>query len=231
VGGLLDRVRVDGESAALVSEIRELGLGYGLVTPYTTLFIEAQIEGAASAANMALYANQAALNQAWGQTTVQARVQNQLYQMAAQADLANGANVANHGQHSLAQIGQQQIDLTLVQRVPVQRIVLAGEQQTSFTPDWVEQNIDVDREIVFGSEEYFELATNPEARPFLQSGTNVVFDFQGEVISVQEKSADSVVDTGVATQAPVRREGNGIGFWLKDLIFWLIRILTEWVNM
>jgi Ca-activated chloride channel family protein len=231
VGGLLDRVRVDGESAALVSEIRELGLGYGLVTPYTTLFIEAQIEGAASAANMALYANQAALNQAWGQTTVQARVQNQLYQMAAQADLANGANVANHGQHSLAQIGQQQIDLTLVQRVPVQRIVLAGEQQTSFTPDWVEQNIDVDREIVFASEEYFELATNPEARPFLQSGTNVVFDFQGEVISVQEKSADSVVDTGVATQAPVRREGNGIGFWLKDLIFWLIRILTEWVNM
>ncbi|NIO72326.1 MAG: trypsin, partial [Anaerolineae bacterium] len=37
VGQLLDRVRVEGESEALVAEIKALGLEYGIVTPYTTL--------------------------------------------------------------------------------------------------------------------------------------------------------------------------------------------------
>lgn len=55
VGALLDRVRVDGESETLASEVRELGLRYGIVTPYTTFVVEARTGGAASAVNMDLY--------------------------------------------------------------------------------------------------------------------------------------------------------------------------------
>jgi len=182
VGALLDQVRVEGETQALVDEIRELGLSYGLVTPYTTFVIEGQTDGAASAENMALYGS-AELNQAWGRTTVQARVQNQAYQQAAQANLASGANVVNKGQQSLAQVGSQNVDLSLLQgqKAPSEPITL----------EWIERNVGIDRNVEFGSKEYFALADDPEARPFLQSGPNVVFTYQGQVVSVQDSG-----DTG-----------------------------------
>jgi hypothetical protein len=186
VGELLDRVRVEGESAALVDEIREIGLSYGLVTPYTTVVIQAQADGAASASNMALYGNQAELNQAWGQVTVQARVQNQLYQQADQANLANGANVLNNAQHSLAQVMNQNVDLSL----------LRGQANLDepITLEWIERNVGIDQNVIFGSDEYFALAADPAARPFLQSGSNVVFEHQGQVIAVQDPDAPEWVE-------------------------------------
>jgi Ca-activated chloride channel family protein len=177
IGQLLDRVRVEGESVALVEEIRTLGLGYGLVTPYTTFVIETQTNGAASAASMSLYNDQAELNRVSGATTIQARVQNQRYQQADQANLANGANVVNHGQHSLAQVTGQNVDLSLLQTQPY--------NQDPVTLEWIEENIRVDRYVIFGSDEYFDLAADPALRSFLQSGPNVIFAYQGEVISVQ----------------------------------------------
>lgn len=176
VGALLDRVRVDGESEALADEIRELGLSYGIVTPYTTFVIAGQAEGAASMENMDLYNNQTELNQASGRVTIRARVQNQMYQEAAQANLSTGANVANYGRQSLAQVGAQQVDLSLLQ----------GQKDLDgpIGDEWIEHNVKVDRTVEFGSEAYFALAADPEVRPFLQGGPNVVFAYQGEIIAV-----------------------------------------------
>lgn len=178
VGVLLDEVRVEGESLSLVEEIRELGLAYGLVTPYTTFIIEGQTAGAASAENMALYQRQAELNQTSGQTTIQARVQNQSYQQTDRANLAQGANVVNYGDRSLAQISNQNIDLTLLQQ--------NQEANPAITLDWLERNITVDRQITFGSEAYFALAEDPATRPYLQSGRNVIFTYQGETIAIED---------------------------------------------
>jgi Ca-activated chloride channel family protein len=177
VGALLDRVRVEGESQALVDEIRELGLAYGIVTPYTTFVIAGQAEGAASMDNMALY-DSAEVNEASGRVTIMARVQNQAYQQTAQAGLAVGANVQNYGEQSLAQVGRQQVDLSLLQ----------GQKDLGGPIDdlWIERNVKVDRTIEFGSDEYFALASDPEARAYLQSGANVLFEFQGEILSVED---------------------------------------------
>ncbi len=200
VGALLDQVRVEGESQALVEEIRELGLSYGLVTPYTTFVIEGQADGAASAANMALY-NSADLNQASGRTTIQARVQNQAYQQAAQANLASGANIVHQGQRSLAQVGSQNVDLALLQ----------GQKPPSgpITVEWISRNVGVDRTVDFGSEEYFALAEDPAARTFLQSGPNVVFTYQGQVISVQDPEhqgdQSGSADVAATSQAPANQ--------------------------
>lgn len=182
VGELLDRVRVEGESPALVDEIRELGLSYGLVTPYTNFVIEGQAEGPASTANMELY-QKGDLNQAWGQTTIQARVQNQAYQQTDQADLASGANVVNNGQRSLAQVSSQSVDLALLQ----------GQKNLDgpITEEWIARNIGIDRTVVFGSEDYFALASDPAVRLFLQSGRSVIFSYQGQVISVQDAEHQS----------------------------------------
>ncbi len=208
IGELLDRVRVEGESEALVAEIRALGLGYGLVTPYTTSVIAAQADGAASAANMALYQDQAGLNQAWGQTTVQARVQNQLYQQAAQANLAGGANVLNLGSRSLAQVADQNVDLALLQE--------KTDLDAPVTVEWIQDHIRIDRTIKFGSDEYFALASDPDARLFMQSGPNVVFSYQGQVVAVRDSEGGTE-----ALQKP------GPNAWLLEVYRQVVRVLKS----
>ncbi len=215
VGELLDRVRVEGESPALVDEVRELGLGYGLVTPYTTFAIEAQAEGAASADNMSLY-RQEGLNLAWGRTTIQARVQNQRYQQAERANLAGGANVVNNGQRSLVQVTGQNVDLSL----------LRGQKNINgpITAVWLEQNIKIDRHVAFGSADYFALAEDPALRPFLQSGSNVVFTYQGQVIAVRDAEAppppphQSPVNQMPSRSTRDQGAGFGIFSWFGQLL-------------
>ncbi len=177
VGRLLDQVRVEGETPALVEELQGLGLGYGLVTPYTTFVIQGQTGGAASAENMSLYSNLLDLGRGSGQTTIQARVQNQMYQETDRAELAAGANIINNSERSMAQVFNQNIDLSLLQQQQ-----LAG----SITLQWIEDNIKVDQEVIFGSKAYFTLADDPAVRPYLRSGSNVVFSYQGEVIAVRD---------------------------------------------
>lgn len=182
IGYLLDRVRTQGETESLAAEIRTLGLSYGLVTPYTTYLIAPQTTGAASEANMMLYdsSNQQMLNQVSGQITVQARVQNQSYQQAAQANLATGANVISVGQNNLVQIDALNIDIDLLGEW--------AEPGVAVSIEWLDQNIAVDRVIVFGSPAYFELAQEADVRLFLQTGQNVLFEYHGEVFRIITES-------------------------------------------
>ncbi|HOT92622.1 MAG TPA: VWA domain-containing protein [Anaerolineae bacterium] len=222
VGALLDEVRVKGEKAALIEEIRELGLSYGIVTPYTTFVISAQAEGAASMENMALYGNQTELNQVSGRTTIQARVQNQSYQQTNQANLAVGANVINREQRSMAQVARQYVDLSLVQA--------QGKVDEPITEAWIAANIKVDREIEFGSGEYFALANDPAARTFLQSGTNVLFSYNGEVVAVRDPQSADPQSTGdvppqAADSQPVQARQDGALSRLFELLKWLWQII------
>lgn len=218
VGALLDEVRVEGERAALIEEIRALGLGYGIVTPYTTFVISAQADGAASMENMALYGNQTELNQVSGRTTVQARAQNLSYQQSEQANLAVGANVINREQRSMAQVARQYVDLSLVQ----------GNVDEPISPAWIAANIKVDREIEFGSAAYFALADDPAARAFLQSGTSVLFNYNGEVVSVydSETPVEASPEAQIVNPLTARSEREGIFAWVRDLWVLLRRVVV-----
>jgi len=215
VGELLDVVRVEGESKALVEEIRELGLAYGLVTPYTTFVIAGQTQGAASAENMLLYQDQRSLNAASGQTTIQARVQNQAYQDAAQANVAQGSNIRNVQERSVAQVSNRQLDLSLLQG----RKDLDAEEV--ITDAWIEANIQVDRSVTFGSEEYFALAADPDARTAMQAGTNVIFQHGEEVIAIEDPYAPAAeTPTAPVSDVPAERSGWFTQMW--DLLLeWL----------
>jgi hypothetical protein len=105
-----------------------------------------------------------------------------MYQQASQANLASGANIVNQGQHSLAQAADQQVDLSLLRK--------QGNVDGPITAAWLARNVKVDRQVEFGSAEYFALAANPALRPYLQSGPNVLFAFQGEVIAVWDDPAE-----------------------------------------
>jgi hypothetical protein len=141
--------------------------------------------------NMALYGYSYELNQASGQVTTQARVQNLAYQNATQADVAIGSNIVNNGGYSLAQTYDLAQNAAVQAPLNVDLSLLQGQGNLDepITVEWVERNVGIDRTVVFGSEEYFALAADPANRPLLQSGTNVVFSQGGEVILVQEGEA------------------------------------------
>ena len=67
----------------------------------------------------------------------------------------------------------------------------------------------------FGSEEYFALAANPALRPYLQSGPNVLFAFQGEVIAVWDPAEFSDA------------QGSGLMLDLYDRVQDLFRLLGQ----
>ncbi len=220
-GELLDAVRVEGESSALVEELRALGLDYGIVTPYTTFVIAAQESGAASMENMSLYERGSDLNQVFGEVTVRARVQNQLYQDASRSNLATGANVVQRGEHNLARVATQSIDLALL------RSYDAGEGP--ITEAWIAANIQVDREVAFASSEYFALASDPELRPFLQAGSNVIFAYEGEIIRVDDPDAPVQEPVTLQPVSPVggQRPGAFRSFRqiMREFFSWLWGLL------
>jgi Ca-activated chloride channel family protein len=210
IGDLLDEVRVEGERASLVEEIKTLGLRYGIVTPYTIDIIQAQLSGVSSDAVMSLY-NQDLdgdgvldINKASGEATIGARVQNLSYQQAMQSNQAIGSNVSNIGDKNVAQVGYYALDLDLI----VKRSL---DPNISLDENWLGDN--VDQVIRFGSEEYFELAKDPSANQILQAGPNVLFEYDGKVIAIQEGDAPMQGDT----------VEQGVGLWelLLSILEWL----------
>ncbi|MBN1315986.1 MAG: hypothetical protein JXA42_10975, partial [Anaerolineales bacterium] len=167
-----------------------------------------------------LYSNQVELNAAYGQTTIQARVQNQGYQQAEQAALAAGANVVSNGKSNQVRLQGQNVDLTVLQQVVQQ------DPSAPVSGEWIHQNVRADREIEFGSEEYMELAKDPELRQYLQGGANVLFVYGGEVISVRE------MDGEPAAEAEVIEEAGGSDFGgLIDLVVSLVsRIIIGFIR-
>jgi Ca-activated chloride channel family protein len=205
VGELLDRVRVKGESEALVAEIKAIGLEYGIVTPYTTMLIQGQESGAASAANMSLYRQDLDGDGQWdynsvsGGATVKTRLQNQAYQGAQQANLARGANVANHGAKNLIQVGQYAVDLELLGD---QEMIGLADQSAD---DWVVANLKADQVVEFGSDEYFALTQDKELQQVLQGGTDMVFHYQGQVIAVRNNTPPP------QSKAPIQQRSPSLG--------------------
>ena len=224
VGELLDQVRVEGETAMLVEEIEDLGLRYGIVTPYTVGVVQGQANGAASEANMQLYQQdldgdgRPDINQVSGAATVGARAQNLAYQQATQVGLAAGANVVNVGDKSAAQVGRYAFDLSLVAGLGLDSLAAADE-------GWLEENVDLI--VRFASAEYFELAKDAAVNQLLQAGPNVVFEHEGEVIAVQADAPpahQTPAPQGVSRQEPEKL--GGLDNFLLDLMYWLGRFLS-----
>ncbi len=210
IGELLDEVRVMGESAQLVEEIEALGLRYGIVTPYTTEIVQAQLSGLSSDAFMSLYQQDLDgdgmldINQVSGEATVGARVQNLSYQQAMQSNQAAGSNISNIGDQSVAQLGLYALDLRLI-------IGSGFDLEALLEGDWLAEHVDA--VIRFGSDEYFELAQNATANQIMQAGPNVVFEFEGRIIAIEE---DAPSQDGAIGQV------MGSLDWLWKMLKWFI---------
>jgi len=93
------------------------------------------------------------------------------------------------------------------------------DTSTAVNEAWIAQNIKGDRQVAFGSEEYFALAKDSEARQFLQSDVNVTFEHGGEVIAVQEGGVTNNANTAAITQHA--------NFSVFDLFAWIQQVLQD----
>jgi hypothetical protein len=121
----------------------------------------------------------------------------------------------------------QQVDLSL----------LGGKDLDGpITDEWIERNVEVDRTVEFGSEEYFRLAADPEVRTFLQGSSNVVFAYGGEVIAVQDGNGRSSDPQGKDVPAKVQiaipdagrggARSEGLGFFVPQELLGLVACLV-----
>jgi hypothetical protein len=111
-------------------------------------------------------------------------------------------------ERSVAQVSNHQLDLSLLQG----RKDLDTED--AITDAWIEANIQVDRSVTFGSEEYFALAADPEARTAMQAGTSVIFQHGEEVIAIEDPYAPAAeTPTAPTSDAPAQRSGLLAQVW------------------
>jgi hypothetical protein len=121
-----------------------------------------------------------------------------------QSDQAIGSNVLTIGDKNVAQVGYYAMDLELFAKRGV-------DPNVSLDENWFAGN--VDQVIHFGSDEYFEMAKDPSANQILQAGPNVLFEYNGKVIAIQESVSPMQDDTV--------KQGAGFLEWLISLLEWL----------
>jgi len=173
IGFLMDQIKLGVESDDLIDEIRELGLKYGIVTPYTSLIIHEQYEGL----TVGMSANQNDSDKdgvidAWQISGERSNAQseaNYAYQQSNHAQSTTGANIQTNGNKIFAEINGTQMDLELLGNIT--KIELGKKS----VKDWVNENLMVNNYITFGSDEYFELLKDEELANILSAGTEVVF--------------------------------------------------------
>ena len=126
------------------------------------------------------------------------------YQQAMQSNQASGSNVSNIGDKSVAQVGYYALDLELV----VKRDL---DPNVSLDENWLAGN--ADQVILFGSDEYFEMAKDPSANQILQAGPNVIFEYDGKVVAVQEHASPK--------QGATAEQEIGFWEWLVSMLEWI----------
>jgi Ca-activated chloride channel family protein len=182
IGELLESVRLEGESEALVDEIVELAKEFGIVTPYTSYLVtedEARFLSAGefdrvSADNNAMPRAQrealAAMPQSSGRAAIEMSKRISNFKQASVVESTDGIPVTNV-------LGQ-----TLIESAGG---IWESQADVAGLKVW---------RVKFGSEAYFDFAESyPEAKDFLKLGEKVNFVFRNQVVVVGE-SGQSEID-------------------------------------
>ncbi|MEA1904477.1 MAG: VIT domain-containing protein [Candidatus Hadarchaeota archaeon] len=173
VGDLVSQIRLEGETEELVENIKELGVKYGIVTPYTSMLIRA---GAGTAAEY--LADGYNLKVATGRVAFGAAEANLQYNNALSWDVAQGANIEVAGRKTFVDLDGILVDMSLLENVTA----IDLENQTA--EEWVLNNVQVAENVRFGSDKYFALAGDGGLEEELAAGTNLVFVHDGKVLHV-----------------------------------------------
>ncbi len=219
IGILMDRIKLEGENDTLIKEIKDLGLKYGIVTPYTSLLVQVQSSGITS--NMTVNQQDTdgdGIADAWEKSGSQSNSQsniNAFYRMTNDYQATSGANIYSFGSKIFAEIDGVLIDLELLANVETLDLGNGTIQ------DWVVDNLDVTRFIIFGSKDYFALLNDNNLIDILAAGDEIVFKYGSEVFYISpgelplaiSNVAKSVVESNVTITWYTNRAANGICYY------------------
>ena len=191
IGVLMDEIKQEGETEALKEEIMGLGLGYGIVTPYTSLLIEEQKDGITAG----MGANQDdsdgdGMADAWGKSGNHSNQQSEMnfaYRESHDVHSTSGANILSHGNRIFAKIDPSLIELALL--ADTEKIELGN----GTISDWIPLNLNITVFVTFGSQEYFALLENEEMIEILAAGTEIVFSYGNDIYYVSPGKIDLAI--------------------------------------
>ncbi|MCK5559087.1 MAG: VWA domain-containing protein, partial [Thermoplasmata archaeon] len=185
IGMLLDKIRLEGETPELVEEVKELGMKYGIVTPYTSMFIEEQDGGPTEGMESNNLDNDGdGVPDAWeksGSTSNDQSGMNFAYQQSDRAYTTSGANIESYGNKLFVEFEGIYIELELL--ADYEKIEL---QENETIKDWILTNLDVSTTITFASEDYFALVKNKDVVEILAVGRNLVFEYNNDIYFIVE---------------------------------------------
>ena len=218
IGYLLDEIRLEGETEELVDEIKELGLEFGIVTPYTSMLIQAESGSVTDGMD-----NTFSLHADSGKESVDVAKGIRYYGYAERADVAVGGNIVVSGTKTFADVNGTYVDLSLLGNIIT---IHLGDMTTE---EWLASNINITHHVLFGSDEYFALGENKGLGQILAIGPEIVFEDDGKVIYISSHSLNisnltaSVVESSVTISWNTNEPTTGfVAFRVVGTNTWII---------
>ncbi|MEW6069638.1 MAG: VWA domain-containing protein, partial [Candidatus Thermoplasmatota archaeon] len=196
IGELLDKVRLEGATEELISEIRALSFKYGIVTPYTSILIKAE-EGTVTEGMEdvnAVYATTGNASVVFGASTWE-------YKSTTRAYITIGGNIITSGSKTFINLDGIFVESTLLGGIT------AIDLTNQTLEEWLATNILVNRVITFGSEQYFSLLNDEKLAEILSVGKELIFYYKGEIIRITERKPDlEIVSVEISNNAPAEND-------------------------
>lgn len=206
IGVLMAEIRRNGPSPELVEAIVDLSLQYGIVTPYTAYLAEepqVQVGGGAVRPDVPV---QPGMGMGGGapvdmRPAAEAYAADEAARMAAMPASGAPAVAASQAQNEL-QTASTVADAETMMHVAGKTFVRQGYvtgRAGETLPFWVDATYTSDmalRTVLFGSDEYFQLAQDATVAEWLSVGSEMV-------VVLPEQGALRVTTTGAPTEAPV----------------------------
>jgi hypothetical protein len=174
---MLDIVRLEGETEELVEQVKELGLRYGIVTPYTSMLIISDVDNDVTV-NMSFEWQLRATSGYVGLANADSMKYYTQGNEAQHANVAVGGNIVIRGNATFVEVDGVYLDLRIIGDIP--NIDLGNDT----IHKWIESNINITRVIEFGSEAFFNLAAEGNNAEILSVGSDAVISNNGEIIRI-----------------------------------------------
>jgi len=194
VNAMLTKIRLDGENEELVQSIRNLGLKYGIVTPYTSYLVTEQEEALDDFARGGGGVDGERIQEAQRSRQVKSRQNEEafgskLYFDALMSKQAPAAASSGKGAVMSSRVLKRSVKKEQAANMLLTYKRVAGKTFYYKGGQWLENGVKTDQsasvKIKFLSDEYFKLlADNPQLKTVLAIGEKIMFKFNGEVYQI-----------------------------------------------
>ena len=201
ISHLMSEIRFKGENNELVESVKQLGIEYGIVTPYTSYLVTEQekelavvddaVRSGAGSANQVRLQEQRKAREIQAEADEESMGSSTFFDAvmsapkAASQSSGKGAVMQSRAMKKMASADRDKAMIITVQRIADLTFNLKNNV-------WLESSlkadVKVDKTIKFMSDEYFELVEQAsELKKILSLGEQIIFNWNGDVYKIESK--------------------------------------------